>query len=288
MTGSGPGTMALTMDEAARGAEPHPTQYADARNLRARQALHERYGTGGGNWFQWIFRHLPELAAARVLELGAGPGRLWVENADRIPEGWSVVVSDLSDGMRAEAEASLGRRPGFSFPCVDAQDIPFAEDAFDAVVANHMLYHVPDLDRALREVRRVLRPGGVFLAATNGADHMKELDEIARTALPVTLAVLAQRRDELAGFRLENGGDILRRWFDRVERHDAGHPLVVPDAEPLVAYLASVGGLHETLRERAPDERQRLLEDATRRVAERIARLGPLRITRATGLFVAR
>ena len=276
------------MSEPSGGAEPHPTQYADARNLRARQTLHERYGTGGDRWFRWVFDHLPRLSESHVLELGAGQGRLWLENSDRIPEGWTVVISDHSDGMRAEAEAALGGRSCFSFARVDAQDIPFPDDAFDAVVANHMLYHVPDLDCALREVRRVLRPGGVFLAATNGADHMKELDAVARTALPATLAVLAERRDELAGFRLENGREILGRWFDRVERHDAGHPLVVPDAEPLVAYLASVGGLHETLRERDPRERERLLDDAIDRVRDQIARLGPVRITRATGLFVAR
>ena len=275
----------MTDDEP--GLAPHPTQYADGRNLRARQALHETYGSSGGDWFRWVFDHLPQHDHLAVLELGAGPGRLWARNVDRLPTGWRVVVSDLSNGMRAEAEAALAGRSQFTFAQVDAQDIPFADHAFDAVVANHMLYHVPDLERALSEVRRVLRSGGVFLAATNGADHMKELDELARMALPATLAELAERSDELAGFQLENGAAILGRWFGRVERHDARHPLVVPDPEPLVAYLASIGGLQARLATLGQEQRERLLAVATDLVRTHIERLGPVRITRSSGLFVA-
>ena len=59
---------------------------------------------------------------------------------------------------------------------MDAQDIPFEDDTFGCVVANHMLYHVPDLDKGLAEIRRVLKPGGKLYAATNGEAHMLELE----------------------------------------------------------------------------------------------------------------
>jgi ubiquinone/menaquinone biosynthesis C-methylase UbiE len=56
-----------------------------------------------------------------------------------------------------------------------AISIPVADDAADIVVAAWMLYHVPDLDAVLREVRRVLRPGGTLVAVTNGAVHKAAL-----------------------------------------------------------------------------------------------------------------
>jgi len=49
----------------------------------------------------------------------------------------------------------------------DAQWLPFADASFDCILAMHMLYHVPDRDLAIAEMRRVLRPGGVLLALTN-------------------------------------------------------------------------------------------------------------------------
>ena len=263
-------------------------QYVDSANLEARAALHAAYGAGGVPWFPWVFDRLLRLGGPRVLELGAGPGWLWRHNAERIPSRWEVVVTDRSAGMLAEARAELEGLPGFSFERVDAQDLPFPEGGFDVVVANHMLYHVPDLDRALAEIRRVLRPGGSLMAATNGTGHMAELGEVARRAFPPQLAREADRTREMTRFTLESGAERLGRFFEAVERVDASSRLVVPDAAPLVAYLASVGGVHERLAALSDAERTALLEDAERRVAGWIEAKGPVRITRSTGLLVAR
>lgn len=73
--------------------------------------------------------------------------------------------------------ARLGHR--FTFAQADAQALPFRDASFDAVIANHMLYHVPDIPRALGEVRRVLKPSGFCYAATMGVANMREVDELA-------------------------------------------------------------------------------------------------------------
>ena len=66
--------------------------------------------------------------------------------------------------------------PAASTPAVGtSQDLPYADESFDVVAALWMLYHVPDVDRALAEVRRVLRPGGLFVAVTNGDGHVADL-----------------------------------------------------------------------------------------------------------------
>ena len=82
-------------------------QYKNAGNLKARIALHERYSTNNA-WYSFVFKHL--LAApreARVLELGAGAGTLWLECAAQIPPTWDITLSDLSDGMLAETKETF-------------------------------------------------------------------------------------------------------------------------------------------------------------------------------------
>ena len=120
-------------------------QYRDASNLNARIDLHKLYSTNTYDWFHWIFDHFEIPAVARVLELGCGPANLWQKNLHRIPEGWDITLSDLSPGMVDKARENLADSAHpFHLQTINAQDIPFPDADFDAVIANHMLYHVPD------------------------------------------------------------------------------------------------------------------------------------------------
>src|SRR5262245_27416976 len=151
-------------------------QYKDARNLDARVEIHRRFSTNPYGWYNWVFDTLLRLPAdAKILELGCGPAHMWRECSSRIPTGWDITLSDLSSGMVDAAWRNLvvtGR--AFNFKEIDAQEIPFADEKFDAVIANHMLYHVPDRSKAIGEIKRVLRPGGHLIATTVGENHMKE------------------------------------------------------------------------------------------------------------------
>lgn len=139
-------------------------QYRDASNLNSRITLHERFSTNPYGIFRWIFDHFDLPAGAHILELGCGSGQLWLKNLDRIPSGWSITLSDFSPGMLEEARGNLSQSGHpFAFQVIDAQSIPIEDESFDAVIANHMLYHVPDRAVALAEVRRVLRPGGAYM-----------------------------------------------------------------------------------------------------------------------------
>src|SRR5258706_10720793 len=138
-------------------------QYRDASNLNARIQLHVRFSQNTYGWHRWVFDQLKASPQSRVLELGCGPGRLWSENAARIPPGWEITLSDFSPGMIAEAQRNLASAGhSFAFERVDAQSIPFADASFDMVIANHMLYHVPGRPEALAEIPRVLRSGWRF------------------------------------------------------------------------------------------------------------------------------
>src|SRR5689334_8720761 len=106
------------------GADQHyllNRQYRDASNLQARMQLHERFSTCREAWHPWVFNHLQLRDAARVLEVGCGPGTLWRENLGRIPGGWEITLSDFSPGMLREAAQNLReRQPGFQFEQFDA------------------------------------------------------------------------------------------------------------------------------------------------------------------------
>ncbi|MGH2459697.1 MAG: class I SAM-dependent methyltransferase [Chloroflexota bacterium] len=129
--------------------------------------MHARFSTNPDGWHRWVFDQLQLPPRCRILELGCGPGYLWRENLDRPPPGWDVTPSNRSPGMLSEATRGLSAAArSFSFAVVDAQSIPFAAGCFDVVIANHMLYHVPDRARALAEIRRALRFPGIVPTLT--------------------------------------------------------------------------------------------------------------------------
>ena len=156
-------------------------QYKTPANLSARAGLHERFSTAPGAWLPWVMDQIALLPGERVLEVGGGPGGLWRENAGRLPAGLQVCFGDFSPGMLRSARERLNGLRGFGFANLDAQNLPLPAGAFDLVIANHMLYHVPDLPRAVRELARMLRPGGRLCAATNGARHMAEFYALMHT-----------------------------------------------------------------------------------------------------------
>ena len=200
-----------------------------------------------------------------MLEVGCGPASLWEANLDRIHPSWRLTLTDFSPGMIESARRVLGDRADYAV--ADAQKLPFADASFDVVIANHMLYHVPDRPKALAELARVLVRGGEFHAATNGYGHMRELHEL------VPGWEFARHTEE---FGLETGVVQVEAFFMdvRVERHLC--ELLVTEVDPVVAYVRSshtFGGDAEVVR--AP-------------VAEAIARDGVFRIAKSQGVIHAR
>jgi ubiquinone/menaquinone biosynthesis C-methylase UbiE len=250
-------------------------QYRNSSNLSARQRIY-RFARCSGSWHRWVFDHLRDLTgSAQILELGCGNAALWRENLDRIPGRWNVTLSDLSAGMLADARASLGDGScDFRFARVDAQAIPFADQAFDAVVANHMLYHVPDRARAMDEIARVLKSGAPLVAATNGDRHMREvmglIDRFAAHNSGITRPSIL--------FTLEAGRDELLKHFHDVTVERRAGELAVTDPQAVVDYVLSI--------DRAGDS----IDIAALRAAvdREIHRAGAFRVTTCTGLFIAR
>src|SRR5512146_727436 len=154
-------------------------QYRDSADVDVRINFHRRFSTNPYGWHPWVFDHLLRLPPqCRILELGCGPGALWAEHIARIPPGWEITLSDFSAGMVEGTRRKLEKLHPFEFKVVDAQSIPYEDGSFDAVIANHVLFHVADLPKALREIRRMLRPQGRFFTTTNGSRHLAEIADL--------------------------------------------------------------------------------------------------------------
>jgi len=251
-------------------------QYKDSSNLDARVAIHQRFSTNPYGWMHWVFDALVKLPAdAKILELGSGPAHLWKECSSRIPSTWDITLSDLSAGMLDSAWRNLvvtGR--AYNFKEIDAQSIPFEAETFDAVIANHMLYHVPDRAKAIAEIKRVLKPGGHFFATTVGDNHLKEITDwfrrIHKSEIWESFANL---------FTLENGLDQLKPFFPNVTLSRYEDNLHVTELEPLIAYFRS--GIRAG--ELSDDEFAKLQIDLENELKEK----GKIFVTKDSGLFEA-
>jgi SAM-dependent methyltransferase len=199
-------------------------EYASERGLEGRRAAY-RYATGPDPW-EIALAAVAEVAPGRVLEVGCGPG----EAAERIARelGADVVAVDLSPRM-----VELARARGVAAEVGDVQRLRFADGAFDCVLAAWMLYHVPDVDRALGEIARVLRPAGRLVAVTNGVEHLRELRALLGGRLPTR------------EFSDENAERLLQAHFARVEARDASGWIEFPDRASVEAYVEASRTLWE-------------------------------------------
>jgi ubiquinone/menaquinone biosynthesis C-methylase UbiE len=212
-------------------------QYPDARNLDARVEIHRRFSTNPYGWWTWVFDALLKLPEqAKILELGCGNGSLWKDNAARVPPGWDITLSDLSPGMVDAAWRNLVVvSRSFHFEEIDAQSIPYRDAMFDAVIANHMLYHVPDRPKAISEFERVLKTEGCLFATTVGDLHLAELHQLLRSA-----GVDHLRQSFTEPFTLENGLEQLQAYFSHVTLDRYPDSLEVTDLELLMNYVRSL------------------------------------------------
>jgi ubiquinone/menaquinone biosynthesis C-methylase UbiE len=245
-------------------------QYKDSSNLDARIAIHQRFSTNPQGWYNWIFDELVKSPAnAKVLELGCGSGEMWRQCADRIPADWDITLTDLSDGMLDSAWRNLvvtGR--SFKFERVDAQSIPYTDETFDTVIANHMLYHVPDRRMALKEMQRVLKHDGALFMTTVAENHMKEMWNWIERASGGRQGMTALT------FTLENGKEQLREFFSRVELTHYPDGLRVTDVSMIMTYIRSMTS--------TADLQENEFQSIERELAEMVRKNGEILILKKT------
>jgi SAM-dependent methyltransferase len=192
-------------------------EYQDESSFATRAAAWAN--ATGPSATQLAFEAVAEIAPVRVLEVGCGRGEL----AERVARELGAEVTALD---QSERMVELTRGRGVEARVGDVQALPFDDGSFDCAIAAWMLYHVPDLDRALAELARVLLPAGRLVAVTNSDTNLHELWGLAGGG-----------EHRAHPFSAENGAERLQRHFARVERRDANGTVMFPDWDAAHTYI---------------------------------------------------
>lgn len=257
------------------------TQYQNAGNISARINLHAMYSVNKQGWFRWIYEQSNIKKSSKLLELGCGDGRLWVDNVSNIADDLEVNVTDISEGMVNDARRNItevynsyNKSIKFIYNIADCQNIPYKDSSYDYVIANHVMFYCYDIDKAIKEVKRVLKPGGTFICATYGPAHMQEISRIVKEFDKRIVLAADNLYDR---FGLDNGSKILSGYFTSINTRKYDDYLLVDKAEPLVEYILSCHG----------NQNQYLLDrysDFKTFIGRKLKK--PIRITKDAGIFI--
>ena len=260
--------------------------YATEEPLAVRVRTHKLYTQPPLDFQAWVLDHVPWRGDERVLDVGCGSGSYVEPLCQWLGRGGRMLAADLSGGMlRDLAARSL---PAFvDLLNGDATRIPLRDGCCDVVLANHVLFHVPQMERAVAEIRRVLRPGGYLVAATNARDAMQAfITEMEEAGRALGYAVEIPPVPARVRFTLENGWAILRPHFLGVRQDVVESALVFAEAAPAVAYIDSMRLVYEP---QLPDGLawEALIEQVECQIRSRITDRGEYRVAKTAGVFVA-
>ncbi|WP_075734091.1 class I SAM-dependent methyltransferase [Streptomyces acidiscabies] len=248
--------------------------YGTGEHLAARQSLY-RWQTPRHDLPGIVVNELADVRGA-VADVGCGNGKFVTRVRGERPD-LCVLPMDVSPGI-------LDAVPGAVV--ADVQQLPVADGVLGAVLALHMLYHVKDQALAVRELGRVLAPGGIAIVSTNSRTDKRELEQLWRRAAGDVLGIeKGPARVQLsARFTLEDAPAILGQVFGDLRTIPLSGVIEVTESEPVVAHLAS----YEAWADKAGVPFRETIERARERVDEAIETEGSFRITCLGGILVCR
>ncbi len=258
-------------------------QYADSEKLRIRQEAHQLYSERTDNFMDWVLDHLDPQPGERIADVGSGQG---IYHPFLVRRGVQIVAVDASLGMLSEAAASARQdHLPVSVVQASAEALPLASGSCHRLMANHMLYHVADKIAALRELGRVVKPGGRLVLTTNSADNNERMSHMHAEAA-AELGLQADNRSPIDGFTLTSGEPLVRSVFPHTEvviREDA---FLFPTADAFMAYYTSmrIDALMDGPRDGS--HRQALAAIVRRKAQTIIDTEGVLRMSKSAGCFV--
>ncbi|MFI9587788.1 class I SAM-dependent methyltransferase [Streptomyces sp. NPDC052236] len=268
--------------------------FNDTRMLDVKQWVHNAFRTNPKSMLAHMLDNLALTGTEDLLDLGCGNGFI-LEDLRPHLAGGSITGLDIAPAVLAAAQQRLH---GIATPCRwiegSADDLSMlGEDTFDRVMANYMIHYVPDLDRCFAEVRRVLRPGGIFQLTTDRTDSMLEMYQVHFTAMEAMGAPQDLFKATPKGrLSLANGTPQLQGQFERVETVAWQDQLRFSDPGPFMRFY-EVGHNH-CCASSEPDPRldedffRELRERVRTQVQQEIDRNGYFAVTKYTGSFLCR
>lgn len=265
-------------------------QYVNAENISARINLHTKFSVNKQGWFPWVYSKCAIKAGMRILELGCGDASFWTLNVGHLAKegrGKTITIdmTDISEGMLNDAKRNIGEATkswrdrdinvNFRYRVGSAEKINAKDGYYDLVIANHVLFYCEDIDEAIREIKRVLKPGGMLVCSTYGSMHMQEM---GRLVAGFDKRIQLEDEKLYERFGLENGELYLKKCFDDVTKLQYEDYLLVDEPEALVQYILSCHG----------NQKEYLLDrygEFKSYVNKKLVK--PLKITKEAGIYKA-
>ena len=245
--------------------------YVKKDTLSTRINIHEKYSVNKYGWNNWIFDQYIIKENYKIIEFGCGNGNFWKNKLDKLPYGVKITLSDFSPLMVEKVKENLFKTENIDIQLIDIQNVPFSDKSFDIVIANHMLYHVPDFDKALTEVRRILKSEGAFYTTTIGKNNLNQLEIIYR----IFENICRFNYSGNLSFILENGKEKLEKHFQNIVQRKYSDHLEVTEVDDLMDYIVSYNSI--------PEE---IYQEIYKNIVKEIERYGVMKISKDSGMFI--
>lgn len=253
--------------------------YKDASKLDVRILTHQKYTQPKIDFTGWVLDHIDWQGTETAIDVGCGSGIYADPTAARTKH---YFACDLSHGMLLDGPAAGNH----ACTNLDAMQLPFGDNTADVLMANHMIYHIPNQERAMAEFRRVLKPSGTFIAVTNSGYTMKEYRQIRYEAFKnLGYDNPTIQQSTAMNFKLEDGEDLIKTAFDNVVRHDHESWLVFPDIQPVIDYFASSRDWYEKYLP-IPNAWGSFEQSLRDLLTDHFAQHGEFRVSKKSGMFV--
>ena len=208
-------------------------QYKSSKNLSARIVIHQKFRTNPESFYGWIWKNYEINKPVKILEVGCGTGEFWQENNSKLASGSEVLMTDFSEGMVEKAKSKINF-DNIKLEVADIENLPYPDDSFDIVMAHHVIYHAADKDKAISELKRVVKPDGFISITTNSERHMLNVYTIAHS-IDDNFSMVRN----IDGFTEEDADEMLKNHFSNIKKEVYEDMLEVDDLEFMIEYIKS-------------------------------------------------
>jgi len=251
-------------------------QYSSSSNLEARIAIHQKFRTNSESFYGWIWKRLDVKEPIKILEVGCGTGEFWLENYSKLPKNSQILMTDFSDGMIEKAKSKI-KFENVRFETAEIENLRYNDNSFDLVMAHHVIYHAANKDKALLELKRVVKLDGFVSITTNSEKHMLNVYTISHS-IDENFSMVRN----IDGFTEEDADIMLPRYFPKITKHVYEDLLKVTDLDIMIGYLKS------TTEPRKMDLRDDFYDQFANIVKKDIKEKGYFGILKRSPLFICR